>query len=163
MSTELKWDNPNAIVSKLMEHLQKGGLDISTVPARAIRRGAFELLAIAQRLATKRTSTYVRSMTAIVDDSNKALIQARVGTGIRYGRFIEEGTGLYGPKKKAITISAEFAGALFWGVFDKAGKPVLRRSVNVKGMRPQAVFGRAVQAFIPRYGQIVLQELRRQR
>jgi hypothetical protein len=161
MSTQFQWQNPNAIIAKLTDELKRGGVAIATVPVRAVRRGAFELLAIAQRLAHKKTSTYVRSMTATVDDSNPTLVQAKVGAGVKYARFIEEGTGLYGPKAQAIPVSARFAKALWWGAFDGNGKPVLRRQVNIKGMRPQAVFGRAITEFVPRYGQIVRQELER--
>ena len=159
---EFKWDNPNAIVSRLTDELGKSGIALTRVPRQAIRRGAFELLAIAQRLAHKKTSTYVRSMTAVVNDSNPSAVEARIGSGMKYARYIEQGTGLFGPKKQVITIEAQHAGALFWGAFDK-GKPVLRRTVNVKGMRPQAVFGRAVEVFMPRYRQIVLQEVRREK
>jgi hypothetical protein len=37
----------------------------------------------------------------------------------------------------------------------------MARRVAIKGMKPQAVFGRAVQEFLPKYSQLVEQEIQR--
>ncbi len=162
MSVEFRWQDPNSVIAKLTDELKRRGVAIAGVPIRAVRRGAFELLAIAQRLAPKKTSTYVRSMTAVVDDSRAGIVDARIGAGVKYSRYIEEGTGLYGPKHQVIPVSAKYKKALWWGAFDAKGRAILRRQVNVKGMQPRAVFGTAVREFLPRYGAIVEQELQRE-
>jgi hypothetical protein len=159
---DLRWNNPNAIVSDVMRMLRARDQAIRRVPDRAIRRGVFELLKLVQGTVPKVTSTLVRSITAVVERVSADIIEGKVGTWLEYARYLEEGTGVYGPKRRPIRITARNKRGLFWGAFDGDGNAVVRRRVTVKGIKPQANFGRAVAKFLPRYVEIIEQELARE-
>lgn len=63
----------------------------------------------------------------------------RIGTNVKYARFVHDGTGLYGPRRRAIT--AKGGGLMRWPV---RGQSSSRRStvpgrgrVTTRSMRPQ--------------------------
>lgn len=114
-----------------------------------------------QDLAPKKTSTFVRSLTAVVEKISDDITQGRVGSGVEYARYLEEGTGVHGPKGQPITILPKGKKALFWGAFDGKGNALIRRKAIVQGMKPRAPFGTAIARFIPRYEVIVRDELRK--
>ena len=73
--------------------------------------------------------------------------------------FLEEGTGIYGPRAQAITILPKNRKALFWGAFDGNGKALIRKRAMVQGMQARAPFANAIRQFIPRYEEIMREEL----
>lgn len=153
-----EWKDPNAIVGRLMQELAAAGRRVSEVPPRAVRKGAFLLLSMVQERAPKRTSTLVRSLSAQVEEVGP-LVRARIGSHLRYALAVEEGTGLYGPKRREIVIRPARRRALFWGAMGADGRPVFARQVRIKGMRPRAMLAGAVEQFEPRYMAIVEKEL----
>jgi hypothetical protein len=159
---EFSWDNPNLLLSQVESLLRKQGARIKSVPERAVRRGTFELLALVQKNTPRRTSTLVRSVQAIVRKISDDLVEGRVGTWMQYARFVEEGTGIYGPLGKPILITATKRKGLFWGAYDANGRPIVRKRVVVKGMKPRSPFQKAVAQFLPRYLEIIQQELARE-
>jgi len=161
MSSTIKfaWDNPNKLVGQVTEMLREKGRAIARVPELAVRRGTFELLAIVQALTPTKTSTLVRSLTAKIERLDAKTVQGRVGTWLQYAPYVEEGTGIYGPQKQPIVIMARAKRGLFWGAYDANGKPIIRRSVKVLGMKPRAMFAQGVAQFMPRYVEIIEQEL----
>ncbi len=159
MTVKFEWDNPNKLVEQVIEMLRAKGRAIARVPEAAVRRGTFELLAMVQKLTPKKTSTLVRSLTATVERLDGTTVEGRVGTWLKYAPFVEYGTGIHGPEKRPILIMARAKRGLFWGAYDADGKPIIRRSVKVLGMKPRAMFGQGVASFVPRYIQIIEQEL----
>lgn len=156
---EFSWDNPNLLLSQVESMLRQQGTRIKSVPERAVRQGTFELLAIVQKNMPRRTSTLVRSVQATVKRMSEDLLEGRVGTWMQYARFVEEGTGIYGPLGKPILITATKRKGLFWGAYDGNGRAIVRKSVVVKGMKPRSPFQRSVAQFLPRYLEIIQQEL----
>jgi hypothetical protein len=156
---DLKWDNPNDLLRKVREMLDAQARKIGAIPANAVRRATFELQAKVQGLVPKVTSTLVRSITAKIDKGADGTVTGRIGTHLKYGPYVEFGTGVFGPNKQAIVITAKNKRGLFWGAYDKDGKPIIRRSVTIQGMKPRAPFGKATTQFLPRYLEIINQEL----
>jgi hypothetical protein len=159
MSTELQWKDPNAILREIRRTLQAQGQRIANVPAMAVRNATFELQALVQQLAPKRTSTLARSITAKVELAADGTVTGRVGTHLQYAPWVEEGTGIYGPQKREIVVTARNRKGLFWGAYDQDGRPIIRRQVRIKGMKPRAMVGRATAQFLPRYLEIIQREL----
>jgi hypothetical protein len=160
----VEWRNPNQFLAAMLKAMNEDGLRIKQVPKRAVRRGTFKLLALVQRFWPKRTSTGVRSTSAEVTDISDTLIEGRVGSSVKYARYVEEGTGVHGPRKQPITIMAKSKKALFWGATDAAtGRPVFRRQSIVQGMKPVGMFAKGAAALAIEYPRIVEEELRRER
>lgn len=159
MSVKLEWQNPNRLSQQVEAMLRERGQRLARVPAMAVRRATFELLDRVKRVAPKQTGTLVRSIAAAVSNADGGVVVGRVGSHIRYAPFVEHGTGIYGPEKRPILIEAKNKGGLFWGADDSNGKPIIRRSVQIKGMTPRAPFGTATVQFLPRYLAIIQQEL----
>lgn len=65
--------------------------------------------------------------------------------GVRYAKWLEEGTGLYGPHKQRYTIRPKNKKALFW---PGAAHPV--KSVNHPGMRPRAIIKPTFDKYLPK-------------
>jgi hypothetical protein len=161
MSVEFQWDNPNKVVSEVTRMLNERSQAIRAIPERAVRRGTFELLKLVQAKVPKVTSTLVRSITAVVKKISDDVVEGKVGTWLEYARYVEYGTGIYGPLKRPILITAKAKKGLFWGAYDAEGDPVIRRRVQVKGMKPRSPFAQAVAEFLPRYVEVIRQELAR--
>lgn len=162
MSIAIEWDNPNKIISEVTRMLSDRGQAIRAIPELAVRRGTFELLKLVQSKVPKVTSTLVRSITAVVKRISADVVEGKVGTWLEYARYVEYGTGIYGPLKRPITIVAKAKRGLFWGAYDEDGKAIVRRRVQIKGMKPRSPFGQAVAEFLPRYIEIIQQELARE-
>lgn len=159
MSITFDWENPNGIFTQVQSILRLQGEHIARIPERAIRRGIFELLKLVQDAVPKKTSTLVRSIRAVVERISDDLIEGKVGSHLEYARYLEEGTGIYGPAKRPIVIVPTTKRALFWGAFGAGGKPIMARRVVIKGIRPIAPFATSLATFLPRYAQIVQEEL----
>lgn len=65
----------------------------------------------------------------------------RVGSGVRYARWIHDGTGIYGPKARPI--KPKTAKYMRW--YTKQGTPVFAR--QTKGMRPNPYLKAALPAY----------------
>ena len=160
MSVVIQFQDANKFLAEVLKTLQENGRKISRVPLRAVRRGTFALLASIQRNTPKKTSTLVRSLTGEVRETSSTLITGHVGTPLKYARYVEEGTGVFGPRKQPITIMAKNRKALNWGAFDeKTGKPIFRRQVVIQGMKPQRMFAKGAADFVPKYLNIIDEEL----
>jgi hypothetical protein len=159
MKLKFELDDPKVLAEQLNIVLQGRAEAIRRVPVSALRQGVFELLAIVQRNVPKRTATLVRSITAVVVKISEDISEGRVGTALKYAKFLEEGTGLYGPNRQPIPIVAKNRKALFWGAYDGQGGALFRTRVLVKGIKPRHMFGDAIAEFLPRYQQIVEQHL----
>lgn len=155
----IDWQDHNRLFDQVYRALREEGIRLGRVPERAIQRGAMELQARVQRLAPKKTSTLVRSITTRIERVRDGVILARVGTHMHYAPYVEHGTGIHGPKHQAIEIVARKAKGLFWGAYNADGRPIIRRRVRIAGMKPRRPFGRAIADFLPRYREIIRQEL----
>lgn len=153
------WGDPQALARQVRRMLEDSAGRVRRVPDRAIRRGCFELLRMIQDRAPKRTGTLVRSLHVEIQQLTADLIEGKVGTWLAYARALEEGTGLYGPRKQAVLITASSRKALYWGAYDEHGKPWIRKRVVVKGIKPRGYFAAAIVEFLPRYIQIIEDEL----
>lgn len=153
------WDNPDRLLAQTIEMLRARGRAVRRVPAQAVRRGTFELLKLVQKHSPKKTGTLVRTIHAAVEQISTDLIEGRVGTWLEYARYLEEGTGVYGPKGKPIQIVATRKKALFWGAFNENGKAICAKRVTIQGIKPRGYFAKAIQEFLPRYIQIIEEEL----
>lgn len=156
------WDNPAKLLDQVTKMLEERSAKFERIPERAVRRAAPELQARVMALTPKRTSTLVRSIGFRVDRNADGSVTAVVGTPMAYAPFVEYGTGIYGPERRPILITAKQKRGLFWGAYDAKGNPIIRRSVRIQGMKPRAMFGQAVRDFLPRYEEIIRQELVRE-
>lgn len=161
MGIRFEFDNPNRLYSQVERMLRDRGQAIQQIPDRAIRRGIFELLALIQADLPKRTSTLVRSVTAVVVQVSKDVLEGKVGSPMKYARYLEEGTGVFGPKGTPITILPRSRKGLYWGAFDSKGKALVRTRAVVQGIKPRGYFANATSKFIPRYLEIIQDEVRR--
>lgn len=162
MAAEFAWDNPNRVVAEVTRMLRDRGVRIQRVPDRAIRRATFELVAIIKGQVPKVTVALTRSVTGVVRRLAADLLEGRVGSYLKYARYLEEGTGIYGPRHKPIIITAKRGKALYWGASDSDGNGIFRKRVSIKGIKPRQYFGKAVVAFLPRFVEIIQQELARE-
>lgn len=76
-------------------------------------------------------------------DGNKFILY--LSHGVEYGRYLEEGTGKYGPKGKPFTIEPVDKKALYW---EGAEHPV--KKVTHPGMKPRSIIGPTFDANIKR-------------
>ncbi|HEX4135914.1 MAG TPA: HK97 gp10 family phage protein [Bryobacteraceae bacterium] len=159
MPADFQFDDPDELSAQVNQLLTERGSTIRRVPASALKRGVFEFLALVQDLAPKKTSTYVRSITALIQQISNDIGEGRVGTPLEYARYLEEGTGVFGPKGQPITILPTNKKALWWGAFDGNGKALIRKRAVIQGMQARAPFANAIRQFIPRYEVIVREEL----
>ncbi len=159
MKVEFEFDDIDGLKADLDAILTERAGAIRAVPVSALRRGTFELLSMVQDLVPKKTSTLVRSITGVVEKISEDISQGRVGSFLEYARYLEEGTGMFGPKGRPIEILPSSKKALFWGAFDGNGKALIRKRVLIKGIKPRAPFATAIARFIPRYEVIVREEL----
>ena len=155
MPIDFQFEDADTLSAQLNDILAERGAAIKGVPASALRQGVFELLALCQDLAPKKTSTFVRSITAVVLQISEDVSEGHVGSPLEYARYLEEGTGVFGPKGQPITIVAKNAKGLFWGAYDGNGKALIRKKVIVQGMKPRPTFATAIAQFLPRYQQII--------
>lgn len=98
---------------------------------RFLRQRAALVEADAKRRCPKDTSRLASSIHTellLIDGSPVA----RVGSSVKYARYVEEGTGIYGPRHRPIT--PKRASVLRW-IPKGASKPAFARSV--RGMRPR--------------------------
>jgi hypothetical protein len=153
------WDNPDALLAQVRSLLTGQGERIRRVPKRAIRRGAFELLRLVQQRLPKKTSTLVRSVHVAIQEISKDLVEGRVGTWLKYAQYLEEGTGVYGPRKTPILILPRAKKALYWGASDENGLAIVRRRAVIKGIKPRGDWAAAIAEFLPRYVAIIQEEL----
>jgi Bacteriophage HK97-gp10, putative tail-component len=155
MPIDFQFEDADTLTAQLNEILAARGAEIKAVPVSALRQGIFELLALCQEIAPKKTSTFVRSITAVVIRISEDASEGKVGSPLEYARYLEEGTGVFGPKGQPITIVAKNAKGLFWGAYDGKGNALIRKKVIVQGMKARPTFSTAIAQFLPRYQQIV--------
>lgn len=146
-----QWDNSAQLLDQLTKLLEERAEKFARIPARAVERAAPELQARVMALTPKKTSTLVRSIGFRVDRNSDGTVTAVVGTNMAYAPFVEFGTGIYGPKRRPILVLTQ-----------KKGNPIIRRTIKIQGMKPRAMFGQAVRDFLPRYEEIIRQELARE-
>ncbi len=160
---QIQFKDANKFLAEVMMMLRAQGKKIASVPPRAIRRGTFALLAAIQRHTPKKTSTLVRSLTGEVREVSPTHLEGKVGSPLPYARFIEEGTGVFGPKRRPILVIVKNKKALNWGAFDeKTGRPIFRRRVLIQGVKPQRMFAKGAADFTPKYLEIIDQELKKE-
>ena len=188
MSVELKWDDPNLLLQNVQQMLAARGTAIRAVPNLAIRKGVIILTGMVKDVAPKKTSTFARSVIGLVKKISEDLVEGIVGSPMAYARYLEEGTGIYGPKGRPFVVEAKPGKTLFWGqrasmgtrlsdraslyrtsatksgvttVASKGTDLVFRKRVTIQGMRARAPFAKAIAAFLPRYLELVESELAR--
>lgn len=162
MSTPtFEWQDPDKLMAEVRRMLRDRAVRIRAIPERAVRRGTFELLRILQNQeeTPKVTGTLVRSLHAEVQQLGQDLIEGKVGTWLPYARYLEEGTGVFGPLKREIQVVAKNKKGLFWGAFDNDGNPIVRKKVLIQGIKPRHYFATAIAKFLPRYLEIIREEI----
>lgn len=87
---DVRVENVEAIKQELEKQLQM----IRRIHKKTIKNLAFKVQARAKDLVPRKTSTLGRSISVDFDESGDR-INARVGTWIEYGPFVEFGTGIY--------------------------------------------------------------------
>jgi HK97 gp10 family phage protein len=119
----------------------------------------------AKARAPKRTSNLTRSIQqkAVRVTGSEAIFE--IGPSVKYGRYVEEGTGVFGPKKQPIIIKPGAKGFLAWMTVQgnrigqrgtSAGKvfktkagtqyAFTRKPVEIQGSRPQPYMAPAFEA-----------------
>jgi len=171
MSLKLEWDNPERLLLQVTRLLREKRDAIKRVPKSAVQQGTALLLSILKRRSgptpigkypawTKRKGgTLVKSMNMEVVDQPDGGSEGRVGTFIKYAPFLEEGTGIYGPRHQPFFVRSRRG--LFWGAIDeRTGKGIVRRKVKILGMQPRAMFAKASAEFLPKFPLIVERALK---
>lgn len=185
MPVTLEWRDQNKILAELRRRLASAGQRLAAVPESAVRKGSFALQAMFKQEVPKKTSTLARSIYVRLERLATGFI-GRVGTHLKYARYVEEGTGIYGPKHRPFVVRAKNAKALFWGArvsfasrlkdhrslyrtnTTKSGVTTVAgngtdllfvKSVTIRGMKPRAPFSRAFGRFMPVYADITRQEV----
>lgn len=129
------------ITPELTPLIQRLGNDISG----GIKAGMINLVEDIEARAVKKTpvktSNLVNSITSYISDKG---LSATIKATAPYAKFVHDGTGLYGPLKKEIVITAKNKKALFW---PGARHPV--KSVRQKGMKPRPFFQLAINEINP--------------
>lgn len=172
MSFELTidWENPDAVVKETMRLLRERNQKLREIPASAVRRGAFELQAIVQRNiarlrrtpgAGSSTPTMVRSVTVRIDEGENRTVGV-VGTFLLLLLWLERGTGLHGPLKRAYEIRPKKKAGLFWGAYTPDGKPIIRKKVIHPGIKARRPFARAAAEYLPQFVHLVEREVRKE-
>ena len=82
------------------------------------------------------------SVTQFATQENLAAI---VGTNLKYAKYQEQGTGIYGPHEQAFTIQAKNKKALYW---EGASHPV--KKVTIQGVRPKWFLKQALENVKPK-------------
>ncbi len=92
----------------------------------------------ARKTAPVRTGA-LRDSVSVLSAGTEGDLTGKVAYGAPYASFLHEGTGIYGPTGKMITIRPKNKKALFW---PGASHPV--GVVRQKGIRPQGFVQRAI-------------------
>lgn len=119
--------------------------------AQDLRRRANNVRNTARRLAPVDNGTLKNSIAMQITSENGELV-ARVGSNLKYARFVHEGTGLYGPRKQVIRPVR--AKALRWKVGAVTGQPgrASKRTTGyafakfVRGSKPNPFLRNALKA-----------------
>lgn len=120
-----------AEMAKLLEEATKKQLTIQ----------ATRVQAAARQNCPVDNGTLRRSISFVITGTSPANMVARVGSNVEYAHYVEEGTGIYGPKRKRIVPrTKEFLRFMPKG----ASSFVFARSV--KGMRGRHYLARALQS-----------------
>lgn len=113
--------------------------------------GALEIRNEARTRVVRRTSNLMRNINAVVTKSNATEVEVEIGPSVKYGEYVEKGTGVYGPNRKPFVVKVKTAKALRWitaqGIaISKAGKVSKRsagnkyafaKEVTIQGMKPR--------------------------
>ncbi len=162
MDFTFEWQDANQLLLQIRQMLEERSAAIKRVPETAVRKGAHLLQSIVQEMVPKVTSTLVRNIHVVVTKISDDLIEGRVGTHLQYARYLEEGTGIYGPKHRRIVSKGPYP--LKQPQLPLLnGKPQYRWSIA--GMKPGGKkgegppFARAVAKFLPLYIELIEREL----
>jgi hypothetical protein len=147
---EFAWDNPNQVQSQVREFLAARSVRIAEIPPKAVRLGTFQLLSDVKAEVPKRTSTLARSWTAQVDSASQVVTEGRVGSPLAYARYVNEGTGIFGPKKSPIVPRTARALKLPF-VESRGGATKTMFRMSIKGMKATHYFDTAFRQFVPRW------------
>lgn len=96
----------------------------------------------ARAIVPVKTGRLQGSLAYEVSELGNGTVSGKVGTNVKYGKWVEFGTGLYGPHKTVIVPTQ--AKALSWRV---AGKRVFAK--YVKGMRARPFMMPAFEKILP--------------
>jgi len=99
---------------------------------------------------TDRTGHARQGLHAGVDVRGEQLV-LYLSHGVEYGRYLEEGTGKYGPKGKPFMIKPVNKKALYW---EGAEHPV--KKVTHPGMKARAIIGPTVDTHLSRIRKTVI-------
>jgi hypothetical protein len=72
--------------------------------------------------------------------------------GMRYGQYLEKGTGVHGPHKKPFVIRPKNKKALFW-----KGLPHPVKKVTIQGMKAQPIIKPTIEANMEKIGKSVVE------
>lgn len=166
----IDFENPEAVTAEVMRLLRERRDALARIPAAAVKRGVFELQAEVQKnvAALRRTPgagsttpTMVRSVTVrITEEAGRTV--GEVGSFLLLLMWLERGTGLHGPLKRKYEIRPKNKAGLFWGAYTPDGRPIIRKRVMHPGMKPRRPFAKAVVRYLPRFVQVVEQEVARE-
>lgn len=121
-------------LGKLAEDAQRAGANVSPLIRAALVNSTTEIQSQARSRAPHRTGTLQRSILVDVKD-----LVGTVSVNEKYGIYLEQGTGIYGPMGRPIT--PKRASVLAW---KGAGGTVFARSV--KGMKARPFFAPGYEA-----------------
>jgi hypothetical protein len=127
---------------KGIEELNRAWSRAPQLVTKELSRGISSTAADVQRVAKYRAPVDLGILRASIHTEGPHVldrdVRATVGTNVEYAQAQEEGTGIYGPRKRMIVpIRGKFL------VFKKAGQTIFARSV--RGVRPRYYFKQAIE------------------
>jgi hypothetical protein len=111
---------------------------------RAALAGGLVVEAEAKRRVRRKTSTLARSIHSEVTSRKATSATAIVGTDVDYGKYLEMGTGVFGPRGTEIVIRPKKTGGVLR--FQVGGRIVFAREVRQKGIKPLPFMEPALEA-----------------
>lgn len=121
-------------LDQLLSAMAEAGGNAKPLMALAMKASVLKIQSLAREKAPHRTGTLQRSIQAEYSD-----LHGEVKVIEKYGLFIEQGTGIYGPEHRMIEIRPRNKKALFW---PGAAYPV--KLVRQKGQRARPFFQPAI-------------------
>lgn len=109
----------------LQSQFQRAPAVTKSAVRQAVEQSLFVLQATAKQRAPIKQGRLRQSILASPVRENGNVIEGSVGTNVAYAGFMEEGTGIYGPKKRPIRPTTKKALA-----FKVNGKLIIRKEVR---------------------------------
>ncbi len=133
---------------ELVEQIKKEGIRIIPRIKFGLEQFLHQVADVAKTIVPVRHGRLQTSLTYEVSEKGNSSVEGRVGTNVKYGKYVEFGTGLYGPYHTLIV--PKEAKVLSW---KEKGKRVFAKWS--KGMKPRPYLVPALEKVLPQLFEIM--------